>query len=133
MGEDAVLSETECPFCELPPKQIVGKTTHFSMLRDPYPLSEGHTLVVPKRHISSLFELSQDEWNDLRSALHLTKAKIEQSTTPDGYNFGVNDGVAAGQTVMHLHIHVIPRYAGDQVDPRGGIRWLFPDKAAYWQ
>lgn len=55
-----------------------------------------------------------------------------RSPVPDGFNIGINDGAAAGQTVMHLHIHLIPRYDGDQPDPRGGVRWIFPDKAAYW-
>ncbi len=60
------------------------------------------------------------------------KKELQEKYNPDGFNIGVNDGTAAGQTVMHLHIHLIPRYTGDQSDPRGGVRWIFPDKAAYW-
>jgi diadenosine tetraphosphate (Ap4A) HIT family hydrolase len=61
------------------------------------------------------------------------KARLDREHKPDGYNIGINSGAAAGQTVMHLHIHLIPRYAGDMPDPRGGVRWIFPDKAAYWE
>ena len=70
---------------------------------------------------------------DLIKIIEKAKALIDKKLNPDGYNIGINDGAAAGQTINHLHIHVIPRYKGDSEDPRGGIRWIFPDKAPYWE
>jgi len=102
------------------------------MILDGYPISEGHTLVIPKRHVGSFFELETAELEDLLSVLERAKARLDAEYGPDGFNIGINDGPAAGQTVPHLHVHLIPRYAGDQEDPRGGIRWIFPEKADYW-
>jgi diadenosine tetraphosphate (Ap4A) HIT family hydrolase len=101
-------------------------------LWDDYPLSPGHALVVPRRHVASFFETTLDERAALLNALDRAKHVIELEHCPDGYNLGVNDGQAAGQTVFHLHAHLIPRYRGDREDPRGGVRWILPDKAAYW-
>jgi diadenosine tetraphosphate (Ap4A) HIT family hydrolase len=99
---------------------------------DSYPISKGHTLIIPKRHVGSFFNLEEKERDDILSMLDRTKARLDAEYMPDGYNIGINDGPAAGQTVPHLHIHIIPRYEGDQEDPRGGIRWIFPDMADYW-
>jgi len=99
---------------------------------DGFPVAEGHTLVVPKRHVASLFDLSDDEQAALWRLVSSVRAKLVAGLKPDGFNVGVNDGVAAGQTVMHAHIHVIPRRSGDVADPRGGVRWVVPGKAAYW-
>jgi diadenosine tetraphosphate (Ap4A) HIT family hydrolase len=99
---------------------------------DGFPISPGHTLIIPKRHIASLFEATRDEREGLFDQVEQVKAALQEKFKPDGFNIGINDGTAAGQTVMHLHIHLIPRYAGDQPDPRGGVRWIFPDKADYW-
>ena len=121
-----------CPFCSLPSSRIVESNTHGLVIRDGFPVSPGHTLIVPKRHIGSFFELRADERDDLLALLDHAKAQIESEFKPDGYNIGINDRPAAGQTVPHLHIHLIPRYIGDQADPRGGVRWIIPDKADYW-
>ena len=102
------------------------------VIRDGYPVSPGHTLIIPKRHVSSLFELSAEEFAALHPVLQSAKTEIDHEFSPESYNIGVNDGPAAGQTVLHLHIHLIPRYGGDVPDPRGGVRWIFPDKADYW-
>ncbi len=102
------------------------------IMRDRYPVSLGHTLVIPKRHIASFFEATEEEQAALWAALHRARAGLDAEHSPDGYNIGINDGAAAGQTVMHLHIHLIPRYLDDSDDPRGGVRWIFPDKAKYW-
>ena len=102
------------------------------VIRDGFPVSEGHTLIIPKRHIASIFEATIEEQVDIFTTLKKAKKQLEKTLNPDGYNIGINDGISAGQTVMHLHIHLIPRYAGDQNDPRGGIRWIFPEKADYW-
>lgn len=125
-------SESECLFCHIESGRIRYENNRFVVMEDTYPVSPGHSLVIPKRHIASFFDLTDGEVAPLRDALQHARASIEAEQSPDGYNLGVNDGSAAGQTIMHLHLHVIPRYEGDQDEARGGIRWLFPDKAAYW-
>ena len=102
------------------------------VVRDAFPVSPGHTLVIPLRHVGSFLELGDDERTALLALLDEAKGQLDAEFQPAGYNVGINDGAAAGQTVSHLHIHLIPRYAGDQADPRGGVRWIFPDKADYW-
>ena len=102
------------------------------MIRDGFPITPGHTLIIPKRHIGSFFELETDERQDLLNLLVAAKKILQEEFKPNGYNIGINDGQAAGQTVPHLHIHLIPRYKGDLPDPRGGVRWVIPDKADYW-
>ena len=99
---------------------------------DAFPVAEGHTLVVPKRHVASLFDLAEEEQAALWRLVAQVRGKLASELQPDGFNFGVNDGPAAGQTVMHAHVHVIPRRTGDVADPRGGVRWIVPEKAAYW-
>ena len=121
-----------CPFCALPAGRIVHARESAVVIRDGFPVSPGHSLVIPKRHVSSFFEVTDDERNDLLSLLAEARDDLERQFRPAGYNIGINDGAAAGQTVPHLHIHLIPRYAGDRDDPRGGVRWVLPDKAAYW-
>jgi len=79
-----------------------------------------------------MFELGVENFADFHAAIHWAKKDIELDYSPDGYNLGINDGPEAGQTVPHLHIHLIPRYQGDQTDPRGGVRWIIPEKAKYW-
>ena len=95
-------------------------------------MSDGHTLVIPKRHVKSMFDCNSYEKADILQALETAKVALDREFSPDGYNIGINDGEAAGQTIPHLHIHLIPRYRGDVSDPRGGVRWIFPDKAKYW-
>jgi diadenosine tetraphosphate (Ap4A) HIT family hydrolase len=98
-----------------------------------FPVSEGHTLIVPVRHVASFFELTPAEQAAMLEALRKAKANLDAVLRPDAYNVGLNDGPAAGQTVMHCHLHLIPRYAGDRPDPRGGVRWVLPEKAVYWK
>ena len=102
------------------------------LICDAYPVSPGHSLVIPRRHIGSWFEASEDECTAMLALLEAAKAMIDQEHRPDGYNIGINDGPAAGQTVPHLHVHLIPRFKGDVPDPRGGVRWVIPDRAKYW-
>jgi len=102
------------------------------MVRDAYPVSPGHSLIIPKRHITSWFETSAAEREAIQDLLEKAKSSIESEHNPDGYNIGINDGAAAGQTVPHLHLHLIPRQKNDVIDPRGGIRWVLPNKAKYW-
>jgi len=124
---------TTCPFCTIAPEKIVAQNTHTFTVRDTLPVSPGHTLIVPKRHIAGIFEAEQDEVAALWEAVQQARAQLLKEFFPDGFNIGINDGLASGQTILHLHIHIIPRYKGDMPDPRGGIRWIFPDKAVYWK
>ena len=121
-----------CPFCAPDASRIVGETPLAFALRDAYPVSSGHTLIVPRRHIGSFFDATDEERAALLDLLARMKAILDQEHSPAGFNIGINDGLAAGQTIPHLHIHLIPRYVGDQPDPRGGVRWIFPDRANYW-
>jgi diadenosine tetraphosphate (Ap4A) HIT family hydrolase len=100
---------------------------------DAFPLSPGHCLVVPRRHESDFLALTPEEEAAVWALVPSVRRHIEADRTPDGYNIGINVGEAAGQTVAHAHLHVIPRYHGDVPDPRGGIRWIIPARAAYWE
>ena len=126
------MPETSCPFCTLPAERILISNTHGVVIRDGFPISPGHTLVIPRRHAGSFFDLEEPERNALLALLDEARRRLEREMAPDGYNIGINDGPAAGQTVPHLHIHLIPRYLGDRTDPRGGVRWIVPEKADYW-
>ena len=122
-----------CPFCSIDERRIILENKTLMAIRDGFPVSHGHTLIIPKRHIASFFETSKEEREAIVEAVEQCKLILDKEFNPDGYNIGINDGVMAGQTVMHLHIHLIPRYKGDSSDPRGGIRWIFPGKARYWK
>ena len=121
-----------CLFCNLEKERIIIESDLFVVVRDRYPISKGHTLIIPKRHIDSFFKMTSKEYNALQSILIQAKKNLECEFCPDAYNIGVNDGELAGQTINHLHIHLIPRYKGDVDDPKGGVRWIFPAKADYW-
>jgi diadenosine tetraphosphate (Ap4A) HIT family hydrolase len=121
-----------CPFCALPSGRIVMANDLAVTIRDGFPVSRGHTLILPRRHFGSFFEVTEAERSAMLALLDAAKVGLDNEFRPDGYNVGINDGPAAGQTVPHLHLHLIPRYTGDQQDPRGGVRWLFPEKARYW-
>lgn len=121
-----------CPFCHLPPQRIVRKLGSCLAIADAYPVSLGHMLAMPERHVGSFFETSAEEKASLFRLLKWCRDELSTRHAPAGFNIGINDGAAAGQTVMHLHIHLIPRYVGDKPDPRGGVRWIFPEKADYW-
>lgn len=122
-----------CPFCFSEDKRIVLSNSHAVAIYDSFPVSPGHILIIPKRHIASFFEATSDEQIALIELLKEMQRVVQDERNPDGYNIGINTGEAAGQTIMHLHIHLIPRYVGDMPDPRGGVRWIFPDKAPYWR
>lgn len=121
-----------CPFCVLPQSRVIDRTSLALVVRDGFPISAGHTLIIPKRHVGSFFELEAVERSELLELLDRAKVVLDREFKPQGYNIGINDGPAAGQTVPHLHIHLIPRYQGDRPDPRGGVRWIIPEKADYW-
>jgi diadenosine tetraphosphate (Ap4A) HIT family hydrolase len=122
-----------CPFCDYDPSRVVGEADFAIAILDAFPISEGHTLVVPRQHVGCLFELPSAEQEDLWKLVSCVRESLKNRLHPDGFNVGLNDGIAAGQTVGHAHIHVIPRFSGDVTDPRGGVRWVIPTKANYWQ
>jgi diadenosine tetraphosphate (Ap4A) HIT family hydrolase len=126
-------SDDACPFCHLAPNRVTRASTHARAFADAYPVTDGHTLVVPVRHVASLFDLQPDELADVWRLVGEVRAALAASYTPDAFTIGVNDGEAAGQTVGHAHVHVIPRRRGDVPDPRGGVRWVVPAWAAYWE
>ena len=126
------ISPKPCAFCSLPSARVIDENATTIAVRDAYPVSPGHTLLIPKRHTGSFFGLSEQERSDLFSMLDRAKLLLDEEFQPQGYNIGINDGAAAGQTVPHLHVHLIPRFDGDLPDPRGGVRWVIPDKAKYW-
>ena len=123
---------TPCPFCSLPPERVLASNALAFVIRDGYAVSPGHTLIIPRRHVGSFFEISEEERAAMLALLDGQKRALDAEYSPAGYNVGINDGAAAGQTVPHLHIHLIPRFAGDLPDPRGGVRWVMPHKAKYW-
>lgn len=125
--------EKPCLFCSPSPGEIIAENPLAVAKRDVHPVSRGHTLIIPRRHVVTFFETTEEERLVMFRLIDEAKAILDQEHHPDGYNIGVNNGRAAGQTVMHLHMHLIPRYAGDKADPRGGVRWVLPEKAAYWQ
>ena len=122
----------ECPFCKLTPDRIINSNEFGFVIRDGFPISPGHTLIIPKRHVGSFFEITKEERDSLLTLLDNAKETIDTEFHPDGFNIGINDGPSAGQTVPHLHMHLIPRFTNDQADPRGGVRWIIPEKAKYW-
>ncbi|MHB2018900.1 MAG: DEAD/DEAH box helicase family protein [Candidatus Xenobia bacterium] len=117
-----------CPFCLLPPDRILWQSAAIRILWDAFPASPGHALVVTTRHVETWWDATRDEQHALLDGVAWSRRRIEQQHAPDGFNIGVNVGAAAGQTVPHLHLHIIPRYAGDTPDPRGGIRHAVPGK-----
>lgn len=121
-----------CPFCTIPASRILGADDLAIVFRDAFPVSPGHTLIIPRRHVGSFFNVTDDERTAILRLLDTAKVALDDEFRPAGYNVGINDGEAAGQTVLHLHIHLIPRFTGDRDDPRGGVRWIFPGKADYW-
>lgn len=122
----------ECPFCEMPGVAISSENELAYAIRDAFPVTPLHTLVVPKRHVQSYFELTPAELEACHWVLESEKRVIErEDPSVEGFNIGVNDGVVAGQTVFHCHIHLIPRRRGDVADPRGGVRNVIPGRGAY--
>ncbi len=124
---------SSCPFCTLPAERIIQENEHCVLVLDAYPVSQGHSLIIPKKHVASWFDITTVERDSMMTLLDRAREKVISETSPDGFNIGINDGAAAGQTVPHLHMHLIPRYTHDQPDPRGGIRWVIPGKAKYWK
>ena len=121
------MSASSCPFCELG-SRIVTENTSAVAIRDHEPASPGHTLIVPKRHCGSFFELTAAEVADCYELLCRERERLGREHRADGWNVGVNEGAAAGQAVDHTYLHLIPRYRGDHPDPRGGVRHVIPTR-----
>jgi diadenosine tetraphosphate (Ap4A) HIT family hydrolase len=122
-----------CPFCDQSAlqKRILHETPQLLLVEDLYPVNKGHALIIPRRHIIDLFAMNEDEWSDLPMMIAAAKTLLDKAYNPDGYNIGANCGSAAGQTVFHMHIHVIPRYKDDVKEPRGGVRNIKKPLVAY--
>lgn len=120
-----------CLFCNPKPHEIIAEAEHALLITDTYPVSNGHCLIVPKRHIKTYFESTVEENRDFHELTLKAKQWVEEQFSPDGYNIGCNNEVAAGQSVFHLHIHIIPRYKGDVENPKGGVRWVVPKNSQY--
>jgi diadenosine tetraphosphate (Ap4A) HIT family hydrolase len=121
----------KCPFCNPIAEDIVTRNELCYAMWDRFPVNKGHLLVIPFRHTSDFFTLIPEERIALVSLVASCREIIEEKFSPAGYNIGFNVGEAAGQTVMHCHSHVIPRYVGDVLEPRGGVRGVVPERKVY--
>ena len=119
-----------CIFCENRPETLFENELAVAFY-DNFPVSPGHTLIIPKRHMASYFELTAAERTAIQALLEQAKRSLDEKFSPTGYNVGVNVGEDAGQSVFHCHIHLIPRYHGDVESPKGGVRGVIPDKQKY--
>jgi diadenosine tetraphosphate (Ap4A) HIT family hydrolase len=124
------MNQANCIFCA-PDREILAENANGLAFFDFFSVSRGHALIVPKRHVMTLFEMSEEEFADCFQLVLALKDLLLARYSPDGFNVGANCGEAAGQSVWHAHIHVIPRYKGDVLNPRGGIRGVVPGKASY--
>ncbi len=121
-----------CPFCELSSNpDIIAESSSAVAFLDGYPVSEGHTLIIPRRHVANYFDLTESEQQELWQLVNHCKTILEERYHPDGFNVGINVNEAAGQSVFHAHIHLIPRYKGDVENPKGGVRGVIPGKQKY--
>lgn len=123
----------QCPFCGPEEERIRLETDVGLAIDDLFPVAEGHTLVIPRGHLRTIYDLPEREQAALWELTRTVRDDLIEELGPDGFTIGMNEGMAAGQSVDHAHIHVIPRYLGDVPDPTGGIRAIFPDRARYWE
>ncbi len=121
-------------FGVIEPERVLAQDELFAVVRDKFPVTPGHTLIIPKRALKRFRDLTEAEQSRLLRWVCWAQDFItrKQTPSPEDFNLGVNDGPAAGQTMPQFHFHVIPRRTGDVADPRGGVRWVIPDKAKYW-
>ncbi len=125
----------DCIFCQIVRKEkkteIIAQFNHCFVIKDQYPVSPGHLLIIPYKHTEDWFSSSNEVKGEIVEVLDKLKKLLDIEYHPDGYNIGMNCGKAAGQTVMHLHVHLIPRFKDDMNDPRGGVRGVIPSKQKY--
>ena len=115
----------------MPTDRVLESNGSAFVVLDAYPVSPGHSLIISCRHVADIFDLTAGEVVDILQLVRSTRDRLNRTLQPTGYNVGVNAGRDAGQTVMHVHVHVIPRYADDTDDPTGGVRGVIPGKARY--
>ena len=120
-----------CPFCKIEEEKILCENKHAYAIFDKYPVNKGHILVITKNHIRDYFSASKEEKEAIFTLMEECKDMLDEKYNPKGYNIGLNCGKEAGQTIMHLHLHLIPRYEGDIDDPTGGVRGVIPEKRVY--
>jgi diadenosine tetraphosphate (Ap4A) HIT family hydrolase len=120
-----------CPFCAASPERFVAENQHAIAVLDGYPVNPGHTLVCTRRHIATWFDASTEEQRAIMELIAERKQSLDQEHAPDGYNIGINVGESAGQTIDHLHVHLVPRFVGDVDDPTGGVRLVIPERGNY--
>lgn len=124
--------KNSCPFCNLDPsREIIAESSLAFAIYDKYPVSKGHTLIIPKRHCPGYFELTAEEQEACWLMVNELQAFLTKKYDPDGFNVGININSAAGQTIPHVHIHLIPRFKGDIPEPEGGVRGVIPEKRLY--
>jgi len=124
--------QEDCPFCNPDSeRELLLETVTTYAIFDKFPVSNGHTLVIPKKHCADYFDLSTEAQTACWAMVNLAKVLVENKFNPDGFNIGINVNETAGQTIPHVHIHLIPRYKGDVINPEGGIRGVIPSKAIY--
>lgn len=122
----------DCPFCNIKDNvNVIYQDSSWIAVYDNYPVSKGHVLLIPKRHVKTYFELNYVELASVGVNIGIIKRLLDKKFKPTGYNIGINCGESAGQTIPHCHIHIIPRYDGDVEDPRGGVRGCIPEKMKY--
>ena len=124
--------ENTCLFCNISKERVIAENEHAYAIRDGFPVTEGHSLIIPKRHVEDYFGLTEVELLACDSLLKIIKKEtLESDSSIEGFNIGMNSGLVAGQTIFHCHIHLIPRRAGDVENPRGGVRHVIPGKGNY--
>lgn len=122
----------QCIFCNLSEdKEIIAENNLAIAFYDGFPVNPGHSLIVPKRHVANYFDLTAEECAAMQEILKIVQKKVEERFHPDGYNIGINVNAAGGQSVFHVHMHLIPRYLGDVDNPKGGVRGVIPSKQKY--
>ena len=130
----------DCPFCNIQESQIFKEvmdnissdiSEQFIVIKDRFPISKGHSLIVTKKDFFHITDLPAQYMTSLQIVIRETKYVLENMYKPDGFNIGINESRAAGQTIFHFHMHIIPRYKGDVLNPRGGIRRILPDRSGY--
>ncbi len=121
----------DCPFCKIKKNKIIIENELSIAVYDKYPVNKGHILIITKRHVIDYFDALEEEKKSLLKLMEKCRSFLDREYKPDGYNIGLNCGRAAGQTIMHLHLHLIPRYKNDIDDPTGGVRGVIPKKRIY--
>jgi diadenosine tetraphosphate (Ap4A) HIT family hydrolase len=125
------INKNKCIFCDWSSREILVEDEHAVAFFDAFPVNPGHVLIVPKKHVADYFDLESALQQACMKLLNQAKVLIQERYNPEGFNIGINAGAAAGQTIFHVHLHLIPRYHGDMPDPRGGVRGVIPSRRSY--